>query len=216
MNDMNNYERDFTESNALELNEKDISEMARRFSGIKQGRDPKAVATYCAYDNDSPEDDFDRNTLGSLDNVRIELSLDQLNGFYTLDFIFDDPQNLTLKLFWAKLQKHKMNETYNPEKLWIFFIKLIENIDGDELEKRDSVLSVNILNPLAFYLVRTVPDSAVVDYEVEPGVFCGGNTVRMLLHKDLVTFQYDTIDFVDEENDSQNLDEDIVETDEGE
>ena len=209
MNELNDNVQAFEDSAPLEMNEKDIAELATRFSGFKPDKTAKAMLTYCAYDNDSPEDDMDRNTFGSIENARVELSLDQMNGFYTLDVIFDSPENQSLKLFWARLQKHKLNETYTPEKLWIFFIKLIENLDDEQIEKQGVVMSANVLNPLAFYLIRTISDDKVPDFEVEPGVYSGGNTVRLLLHKDLVTFQYDSINLVDEEDEDgyEDIDE---------
>lgn len=187
------------EQNVLELNEKDMAKYALRFSGLKADRTAKSLVSYCSFDNDAPEDDLDKNSFGSLENARVELTLDQMSGFYLLDLIFDNPNNQTLKLLWAKLQRHKQNETYSPDKLWIFFIKLIENLDDEQMKKQGTVMSANILNPLAYFLIRTVPDEMIEDYQVEPNVFCGGNTIRLLLHKDLVTFQYDTVELLDDD-----------------
>lgn len=177
----------------VELKDTDIAEVAVKFSGLRPDGSPKAIANYCAYDQDSPEDDFDRNLIGDIECNRVELTLDRMTGFYTLDFVFDSPNNKSLKLFWSRLQRHKMNETYESDKLWIFFIKLVQNTSNGELGDR-VLFSANILNPLAFFLIRTVPEEEAKDYLVDTGVYCGGNTVRLLLHRDLVTFQYEEID----------------------
>lgn len=192
--DILNTEGALNESSELRLNAKDLVEVTSHFSGLKPDGTPKAFLNYSAYDFDVPEDDIDKNTISSANPVRIELCLDRMTGFYIMDIIFQDENDISLKLLWAKLQKHKSNETYLGDKMWIFFIKLIENLSDDELEHTTGVYSADILNPLCFYLIRTIPDQKVEDYEVEPGVFSGGNTIRLLLHSDLVTFQYEDME----------------------
>ena len=98
-------------------------------------------------------------------------------------------------MMWARLQKHKSNETYLCDKTWIFYMKLME----DEESAEGTQFTADILNPLAFFLIRTVPNQDVENFEVEPGVFTGGNTIRFLLHRDLVTFQYEDVESVDED-----------------
>lgn len=201
------------EDHILRLNANDLAEITRKFSGLKPDGKPKASVSYCAYDFDAPEDDIDKNTVCFPETTRIEFSVDKVTGFYTLDLIFKDSEEATLKMMWARLQKHKSNETYLCDKTWIFYMKLME----DEESAEGTQFTADILNPLAFFLIRTVPNQDVEDFEVEPGVFTGGNTIRFLLHRDLVTFQYEDVEGIDEnmEFDEEDLYEEDSYLDEG-
>lgn len=193
MDNFENYDatnnNDVEENPILRLNADDMADICRRLSGLKFDGSPKVSVSYCAYDFEAPEDDPDKDTIYFADITRAELSLDKMTGFYVLDLSFKDAEDPSLKLMWARLQKHKSNETYLCDKTWIFFIKLIE----DEESAEGTAFAADILNPLVFYLIRRVPNEDVSDYEVEPGVFTGGNTIRFLLHRDLVTFQYEDV-----------------------
>lgn len=201
---------EISEESMLRLNANDLAEITRKFSGLKSDGKPKASLSYCAYDFDAPEDDVDKSTICFPEPSRIELSIDKATGFYTLDVIFKDEKDPTLKMMWARLQRHKSNEVYQCDKTWIFYMKLMEENDVAE----GALFTADILNPLSFYLIRTVPDQYIEDYEVESGVYCGGNTIRFLLHRDLVTFQYEDIDLSDIDNEDENgedTDDDWVE-----
>lgn len=183
-----------TDEQKIEMDIRSTAEIAQHFSGLRPDGSPKAILHYCAYDFGAPDDDIDKQTISVARPARAELSLDRLTGFYTLDLVFPDENDLSLKLLWQKLQKHRSNETYRSDTTWIFYIKMFENLTDEELEFSNTVYTADILNPLAYFLVRTVPDQKVQDYPVEPGIYSGGNTIRMLLHRDLVTFQYETLE----------------------
>lgn len=199
----------------LNLTPKDIAEFTRRFSGLKKDGKAKAVVSYSAYDFDAPEDDADKDSIFYTEPARIELSIDQFIGFYTLDFIYKDEKDPSLKTFWARLQNHKSNEVYMGDKKWIFYIKIVE--DNKDVEKESGIVyTVDILNPIAFFLIRTIPDDYVKDYLVAPNTYCGGNTVRMLLHNDLVTFSYEESYVNEDENVEEDNAENNVQEDESE
>ena len=127
------------------------------------------------------------------DEVRIEMTYDKVSGFYTMDLIFK-PDSKDLKLMWAAIQKHRLNVVYEPEKTWIFLFE-IEEI-GEE--GATEIIVADILNPLVSYLVRKVPDEQAIPFGVEGNATCGGNTIRCLLHPDLVSFTGLHIDDVEE------------------
>lgn len=168
------------------LGANDIYEITKRFSGLSADGSPKATISYCAYEFNSPDDDVDRNNIRSIDNARIELSLDKSTGFYTMDLIFDNSDNTDLKLLWSSLQHHKSNETFFGDKMWIFYMNLMEKDSAYE----ENVFTANVLNPVMFFLTRQIPNQEVEEEEYEKGMFVGGNVIRFLLHKDLVSFQY--------------------------
>lgn len=200
---MSNYEYDYnTETQETEqilrLNAGDMAEIASRMSGLRRDGSAKVSVSYSAYDFEAPEDDAEKNKISFADIARAELSVDKVTGFYTLDLVFKNSDDATLKMMWAALQRHKSNEVFQCDKTWIFYIKLIEEENEDESE--EMLFTADILNPLAFYLIRTIPNQLEFDYEVEQGVYCGGNTIRFLLHRDLVTFQYENVEEFVEEN----------------
>lgn len=186
----------------IELNAKDIFEITTKFSGIGENKEPKSVVTYCAYDFDAPEDDVDKNSIYYVKEARVELSFDHKTGFYTMDLIFDNPDNKELKLFWARLQKHKSNETFLGDKLWIFYINLTEN-DFSESDN-GNVFTASIMNPLLFFLTRKTPDQMLSTEEpLEDDMLQGGNCIRMLLHKDLVSFRYIAKEDLEDDEDTK-------------
>lgn len=175
------------------LSANDIADITQRFSGISSDGSPKTTVSYCSYDFNSPEDDPDRNNIRIIENARVELFLDQTNGFYAMDLIFDSPDNKDLKLLWASLQKHHSNEVYQSSKMWIFYINLLENAQVEE----NVAYTGHVINPLMFSLTRQIPNqdlSEDEEVEIEHGIFQGGNVIRFVLHKDLVSFQYATFE----------------------
>lgn len=189
-------------NDSVEMSEKDLSEIMLRFSGIDENGVPKSVVTYSAYDYDAPEDDPDKNNVFTAEDAKVELSVDWRTGFYTLDLIFDSPENRFLKMMWAKLQRHKSNEVYMGDKLWVFYISLMETGSALSGEKNKDVFVANIMNPVLFFLTRQVPNQdAGEEFETELGSGCylGGNCIRMLLHKDLVKFKYIPSEELEEE-----------------
>lgn len=201
-----------TTEKEVKMNFKEMAEVARHFTGLRPDGLPKAFVNYTSYDFSAPEDDIDRQTVSTAHPARAELSLDKMTGFFTLDLIFRDENDMSLKLLWAKLQKYKSDETYMSDRTWIFYIKMFENIPDEELGKTPVVYTADIMNPLAFFLIRSVPEQKVRDFEVEPGKFSGGNTIRLLLHPDLVTFRYEELEN-DMEQDEDGTDETSEDTD---
>lgn len=175
------------------LSADEIADITQRFSGINQDGSPKTTVSYCAYDFHSPEDDPDRENIHIIEDARLELCLDHTNGFYSMDLIFDSPDNKDLKLMWSCLQRHHSNEVYQGDKMWIFYINLLEKEPVDE----NVAFTGHILNPLMFSLTRQVSNqdlSEDMEEEIEHGIFQGGNVIRFVLHKDLVSFQYATFE----------------------
>jgi len=175
------------EEKIMHLTVNDCAELASRFSGMNPDKTPKAALAYQSYDFHADEDSSEKDSVFHVNANRIEMSLDQINGFYTLDIIFDSCEDITLKTMWARSQKHHSNEVYQPDKTWIFYVKLVTQMPNDE----GMVLTADILNPLAIYLIRRTPNELVPDYPVLDGGYSGGNTIRMLLHPELVTFRYE-------------------------
>lgn len=194
-NELNNEQQ----NHVVEASQKDIYNIMSRFSGLDENGVPKATVTYCAYNADAPEEEIEKQPVYTAEEAKVELSVDWKTGFYTLDLIFDDPDNRFLKMMWANLQKHKSNETFDGEKLWIFYISLIENNSVVNENGDSDVFIANIVNPLLFFLTRQVPNQEIFNEEEEANVFYGGNCIRMLLHKDLVTFKYIPADDLKEE-----------------
>lgn len=186
-------------NNEVTLSTHDIADITQKFSGISADGLPKTTVSYCAYDFHSPEDDPDRNNVHIIEDARVELFLDQTNGFYSMDLIFDQPDNKNLKLLWSSLQKHRSNEVYRGDKMWIFYINLLENPSIES----NVVFTGHILNPLMFSLTRQVPNQNLpedMENEIESGIFQGGNVIRFVLHKDLVSFQYESFELEENEN----------------
>lgn len=174
-----------------EMSQKDLVEVMARFSGFDEEGVPKSLVSYCSYNADSDPEEIENGPVFEAEDAEVELSLDWKTGFYTLDLIFDDPDNRCLKMMWASLQKHRENEIKEGDKPWIFYINLLETNPLVREDGGTDVFMVNIINPLIFFLTRQVPNQDVfVEYEDEGHVFYGGNCIRMLLHKDLVTFKY--------------------------
>lgn len=191
--DMFNKETDGEEQKdtKTELDQKEVYEIMQRFSGLDENGVPKATVSYCSYNADAPDEEIAQSPVYLAEEAMVELSMDWKTGFYTLDLIFNDPDNRFLKMMWANMQKHKSNEVYDGEKLWVFFINLIENNSIVKEDGSSDIFMANIINPVLFFLTRQVPNQDVfVEYEDEGNVFYGGNCIRMLLHKDLVTFKY--------------------------
>lgn len=211
----NAYVQNDNSSKETMLSPKEVADVAQHFSGMKAGKEPKGLLSYSFYDFDAPDNDIDKQTISVAKGARLELSMDHMTGFYILDVIFDSSANMSLRDLWAHLQRHKSNEVYAGNKTWICFIKLIQNLSDEEEAKSSTTFTANIMNPLSFYLIRTIPiedeygmDSIYEDedtdkstpvrknrgFEVEndDGSFCEGNTIRMLLHPSLVQFQYET------------------------
>lgn len=186
------------------LTQKDIAEYTFKFSGLSKEGKPKSYLTYNCYEFNEENLSEEKETIYYADAKRIELSIDRMNGFYTLDLIFDSCENTTLKMLWARLQKHKSNEVYQADKTWIFYMKLAQD---DELLEDSAIYTANIFNPLAFYLIRSVSNEEVKDFEIEENVFSGGNTIRFLIHPDLLTFQFEELEENFEEENSDGIDE---------
>ncbi len=215
----NTYAQDNGSPKETMLSPKEVADIAQHFSGMKADREPKGLLSYSFYDFDAPDNDIDKQTIFVVKGARLELSMDHMTGFYILDVIFNSSANMSLRDLWAHLQRHKSNQVYAGNKTWICFMKLIQNLSDEEEAKSTTTFTANIMNPLSFYLIRTIPiedeygmdsvyenkdtdseedkDSLVREnkgYEVEndDGSFCEGNTIRILLHPSLVQFQYES------------------------
>ena len=194
---------------AVEVTYKNIAEYASYFTGTKEDGEPKGYLTYMSYDNGVPEDDPSKSEGHILEGATLSLSVDPLTGFYLLDVNFTSADNTSLKTFWARLQEFRQRQMEEPEKLWIFYIELLENFEEDD----EVIYTVRIVNPLAYYLIRSVPNEGVPnEFEVENGIFSGGNTVRLLLSREFVEFAYETGDGEDysyESEEDQESEEDV-------
>ena len=187
----------------MELTVNDMVRYASMMSGLKADGTPKSILSYASYDFDAPDNDPEKDEFYFCRPKRIDLSLDKVNGHYLMDVVFDDCEEKSLKMFWARLQRHRMNEIYASDKTWVFYMKLVQDEDNPE---SGVVYTANMFNPLAYFLIRTVPNEVVRDYEVDTGVHSGGNTVRLLFHPNLVTFEYEDV-YAESEDDSEMMED---------
>lgn len=128
----------------------------------------------------------------SAEKPAIQMGFDAMNpDWFSLDIVFRSHLEPELKLLWGYLQRFRNNCTSVPEKDNIFFLNIIakDTISGAANGEEDKVLSINIMNPIVFYLVP------------EDTIRTEANVIRMLIPVNLVQFTYEVNDLFESEKD---------------
>lgn len=170
----------------------------REVIGTNENGEPKVTIKYRTYALEDPEDSEGKETIydisahtslevgmtpiGTTAEPSLDISMDpSVPGFYTVDIIFDSFDNPELKFLWAKLQQFKKKLVTEPNKSWLFFL-LLQETAKDEKNRQ---LRINVLNPVLFYLTRSIPGTLSTDEVTEYDGLQGGNVIRMLIQESL-------------------------------
>lgn len=197
-----------------QISDEMFTSFIERLSGKEQGVQ-KVVLSYKSYNMDSLESDPDREIVYTAAEASVNIyNSDKFNDLLTVDICFTDSNSTQLRMLWNNLQKFLQNRTKYPQGQWIFYFNILEkestlNTNEDGIS---DVLICNLLNPIIFYLTREKPDTPAKDEEVD-GQMLGGNIIRMLFTKPLVTFELSSIDVgtVMEEFDRMEMEEAMME-----
>lgn len=189
---MNSFENEITY-----LDDNDIAVFLSRLSGTNEyDGSGKVVISYQAFCLEDREDSIDKQTVYSVSNASVRISMDKLNpGYYVVDIVFKGYNDPELKMLWARLQRHLKNESQAADKTWLFHFNILERASVTaQMEHEDTLVTCDIYNPLITYLTREIPDQ-LTDERFANGELVGGNIVRMLIHNSLLTFSVtDSVD----------------------
>lgn len=146
---------------------------------------PLATISYQTYFLEEEEHSTAKELSYPLTTPWVQIWIDKLNpGFVGVDIAFrsfDDPE---LRLMWNRLNRHIRNMSKEPEKTWIFYIKILDNASLNPLSKE--IKMMHIINPSIFFLTRETPTMLATNSESNYGLQ-GGNIIRMLVPEESVS-----------------------------
>jgi hypothetical protein len=127
----------------------------------------------------------------------VQMWIDKLHpGYICLDIAFrsfDDPE---LRLMWGRLNRHIKNMSKEPDKTWVFYIRILDN-ESIRIGKTEIKIA-HVVNPLMFFLTRDLPTTQSDNQSSDMGLQ-GGNIIRMLIPEETVNLEIS-------ENEAYNLD----------
>lgn len=178
------------EDGTIELTESLFNDFINRLSGINPETGyAKAEIAYQAYDYNAPETDPDKARVYTISNAAIYVARNKrFPQVFTVDIVFKSSEDTELKLLWGRMQKHMRNQTETSDHTWILYFNILERASvSNQTETTDSLLTMNIYNPILYYITREVPNQRVSETIVD-GELLGGNIIRMLVPAELLTF----------------------------
>lgn len=175
-----------------------ISELTAELSGTDAMGVRKSVAVYMTYDLENGEmmGYIEPSVVGE---VRTELSVDRLTGFYSLDLYFEDSEDANLLALWGSLFDCRQKQIYETDTNWVSHFKLTQVVEN--MDQGTDVLTAELINPLIYSITREKPDQKVSEFEFQENMLFGGNIIRMVFHPNTVTFQYERVEreYLDED-----------------
>ena len=165
----------------------DFEKYCAKISGKDADGKPLVTISYQCYALEDDENSPSKQVSYTLTTPWTQIWVDKLNpGYVGMDIAFRSFDDAELRLLWGRLNRHIRNMSKEPEKTWIFYIKILENASLSVVSKEVSM--VHAMNPSICFITRETPTMQANNSESEYGLQ-GGNIVRMLIPSDLVNIE---------------------------
>lgn len=169
----------------------EIAEIIEHITGKNEDGKPASVIGYQFYALEDVENPDIPVQIYNISKAFVEIYFDKTYPmFYDINFIFPTAEDMELKLMWGNLQRFKKNQIKEPNKTWTFYINVLGAKDVTlQTTNPDILVTANIFNPIMFYLTRQIPNFLCQDnFNQDENEFYGGNVIKMLVPRELVTF----------------------------
>ena len=179
MNDFENYDVEDTSS--------EFEKYCAELSGKDADGMPLATISYQCYAMEDDDNAPSKTVSYTLTTPWAQLWIDKMHPEYVcLDVAFRSADDPELRMMWNRLNRHIRNMSKNPEKTWIFYIRVLDN--ASTRIGQSEIKVAHIVNPLMFFLTRELPTVEAHNEETEFGLQ-GGNIIRMLIPVETVNIE---------------------------
>lgn len=179
---------DEVESIEEEVGALEFEEYLAKISGKDAEGKPLVTIAYQCYALEDDDNSPAKQVSYNLTTPWIQFWVDKLNpGFVGIDIAFRSFDDTELRMLWGRLNRHIRNMSKEPEKTWIFYVKVIEN--ASLLPQSEEVAMVHFMNPSISFLTRELPTMQASNEASNYGLQ-GGNVIRMLVPENLVEIEF--------------------------